>query len=138
MRSFWRAVVRTIFWSYDRGSWPYDVLVVAIVIFVLASPRSWFHDRPQSGAAASTSVQFIAEDSGSETRVYRLDATIFSPQKRASKPTPELERETHDILGRSVGDLRDRAFQVVRIDPVLDGDGAVLLYDVTIHLSGEM
>ena len=50
MRTLWRGIVRTIFWSYDRGSWPYDVLVVAIVIFVLATPRSWFHDRPQSGA----------------------------------------------------------------------------------------
>ena len=49
MRSIWRGIVSTIFWSYERGSWPYDVLVVVIVIFVLATPRSWFHDRPQAG-----------------------------------------------------------------------------------------
>jgi hypothetical protein len=134
MRSFWRAIVRTIFWSYDRGSWPYDVLVVAIVIFVLATPRSWFHDRPQSGAGTSASVQFIREDSDSQTRIYRLDAAALAPQKRATKPTPELERETHDILSRTVDDLRDRTFQVLRIDPVLDGAGAVLHYDVTVRL----
>jgi hypothetical protein len=134
MRSLWRGIVRTIFWSYDRGSWPYDALVVAIVIFVLATPRSWFHDRPQSQAAASSSVQFVSEDSGSQTRIYRLDAAALSPQKRATKPTPELERETHDILGRTVDELKDRTFQVLRIDPVLDGDGAVVHYDVTIHL----
>jgi hypothetical protein len=133
MRSFWRGIVRTIFWSYERGSWPYDVLVVAIVIFVLATPRSWFHDRPQATAGASASVQFVSEDSASQTRIYRLDAAALSPQKRATKPTPELERETHDILGRTVGDLKDRTFQVLRIDPVLDGSGAVLHYDVTIH-----
>jgi hypothetical protein len=134
MRSFWRGIVRTIFWSYDRGSWPYDVLVVAIIIFVLATPRSWFHDRPQSGIGASASVQLVSEDSASQTRVYRLDAAALSPQKRATKPSPELERETHDILGRTVGDLKDRTFQVLRIDPVLDGDGGVLHYDVTIRL----
>jgi hypothetical protein len=133
MRSFWRGIVRTIFWSYDRGSWPYDVLVVVIVIFVLATPRSWFHDRPQSRTAESSSVQFVSEDSDSGTRVYRLDAAALAPQKRATKPTPELERETHDILGRTVEELKDRTFQVLRIDPVLDGDGAVLHYDVTIH-----
>ncbi len=133
MRSFWRCIVRTIFWSYERGSWPYDVLVVAIVIFVLATPRSWFHDRPQASAGASASVQFVSEDSASQTRIYRLDAAALSPQKRATKPTPELERETHDILGRTVGDLKDRTFQVLRIDPVLDRNGAVLHYDVTIH-----
>jgi hypothetical protein len=133
MRSFWRGIVRVVFWSYDRGSWPYDVLVVAIVIFVLATPRSWFHDRPQSAAGANASVQFVSEDSGSQTRIYRLDAGALSPEKRATRPTPELERETHDILGRTVDDLKDRTFQVLRIDPVLDGNGAVQHYDVTIH-----
>jgi hypothetical protein len=133
MRSFWRGIVRAIFWSYDRGSWPYDVLVIAIVIFVLATPRGWFHDRPQSGVGESASVQLVSEDSSSQTRVYRLDAGALSPQKRATRPTPELERETHDILGRTVGDLKARTFQVLRIDPVVDGDGAVLHYDVTIR-----
>jgi hypothetical protein len=133
MRSFWRGIVRTIFWSSERGSWPYDVIVVVIVIFVLATPRNWFHDRPQSRTAASSGVEFISEDSGSQTRIYRLDAAVLAPQKRATKPTPELERETHDILGRTVDDLKNRTFQVLRIDPVLDGDGAVLHYDVTIR-----
>ncbi len=66
--------------------------------------------------------------------MYRLDAAALAPQKRATKSTPELERETHDILGRTVDDLKDRTFQVLRIDPVLDSDGAVVHYDVTIRL----
>jgi hypothetical protein len=136
MRSFWRGIVNTIFWAYDRGSWPYDVLVVVILIFVLATPRSWFHDRPQTGVGASSSVQFVSEDSPNQTRVYRLDASALSPEKRTARPTPELERETHDILGRTVDDLKDRTFTVLRIDPAVDANGAVLHYDVTIHLSG--
>ena len=47
MRTLWRGIVRTIFWSYDRGTWPYDLMVVVIVVFVLLTPRSWFHDQPQ-------------------------------------------------------------------------------------------
>jgi hypothetical protein len=135
MRSFWRGIVNTIFWAYDRGSWPYDVLVVAILIFVLATPRSWFHDRPQTGvgASASASVQFVSEDSASQTRVYRLDASALSLEKRTAHPTPELERETHDILGRTVDDLKERTFTVLRIDPVVDAHGVVRHYDVTIH-----
>jgi len=133
MRKVWRGIVNTIFWSYERGSWPYDVLVVVILIFVLATPRSWFHDRPQEGAVASSSVQFVSEDTDSRTRVYRLDATVLSPQKRATRATPELERETHDILGRAVDDLKNRSFTVLRIDPALDEKGAVQHYDVTIH-----
>jgi hypothetical protein len=134
MRRLWQGMVRTVFWSYERGSWPYDFLVIAILIFVLATPRSWFHDEPRESSVASRSVQLVSEDPASRTRTYRLDASALSPEKRAARPTPELERETHDILGRTVSDLRDQSFQVVRIDPAISGDGTVLHYDVTIHL----
>src|SRR6266404_5336158 len=39
MRTLWRAIVRVVFWSYERGTWQYDVAVAAIVLFVLFSPR---------------------------------------------------------------------------------------------------
>jgi hypothetical protein len=126
-------MVRTIFWSYDRGSWPYDVLVAVILVFVLLTPRSWFHDRPQEGMASSSSVQLIAEDSDAGTRTFRVDAAVLSREKRTARPTPELERETHAILSRTVDDLRDSTFQVVRIDPALSSDGSVSYYDVTVR-----
>ena len=111
----------TVFWSYDRGSWPYDILVVAILVFVLATPKSWFGDEPSEGSVASSSVHLVSTDEGSRTRTYRLDAWVLSRDKRTARPTPELVREAHDILGRTVVDLRDRAFQVVRIDPARCG-----------------
>ena len=41
MRALGRILYRTIFWSYERGTWPYDVAVALIVLFVLLSPRGW-------------------------------------------------------------------------------------------------
>ena len=134
MRTLWRGISRTIFWSYDRGSWPYDVMVIAIVLFVLATPRHWFHDEPQTSAVAGADVQFLSADSDNLTRTYRLDAKALRPEKRTASTTPELERETHDILGRTVEELKERTFQVRRIDPVRADDGSVLYYDVTVHL----
>jgi hypothetical protein len=133
MRSFWRGVVRIIFWSYERGTWPYDVMVVAIVLFVLVTPRKWFHDQPQSSVLAGAAVQIVSQDPDNETRTYRLDAAALPPEKRAAKSTPELERETHDILGRTASDLKGQTFHVLRIDPALSGDGSVLYYDITVH-----
>jgi hypothetical protein len=133
MRNLWRGLLRTIFWPYERGSWPYDVMVILIVAFVLATPPRWFHDQPQSSALASSSVQLVAEDPAAQTQTYRLDAKLLAPEKRAAKSTPELERETHDILGRTVEELKGHMFQVVRIDPIRADDGSVEYYDVTIH-----
>jgi hypothetical protein len=132
MRAVWQAFVRTLFWSYERGSWPYDLVVIVIILFVLVTPAKWFHDRPQAGASANSKVQFRSQDLATQTHTYRLDASLLAPEKRASKATPELERESHDILARTVDDLRDESFQVVRIDPIRAGDGSIQSYDVSI------
>jgi hypothetical protein len=134
MRALWRGFVRTIFWSYERGTWPYDVAVVAIVLFVLLTPRRWFHDQPQAPVLAGTSVELLSEDSSSLTRTYRIDATLLPPEKRARATSPELERETHDALSRTVDDLKGRTFHVLRIVPGFVNGGSVAYYDVTVHL----
>ena len=133
MRTLWRGIVRTVFWSFERGSWPYDLMVVAIVLFVLLTPRSLFHDQPQTTALAGSDVQLLSEDRDHQTRTFRMDAKVLPPEKRAKEPTPELERETHDILSRAVDDLKERTFQVTRIDPLRAPDGSVVYYDVTVH-----
>ena len=75
MRTLWRGIVRTIFWSYERGSWPYDLAVILIIVFVLVTPTHWFHDQPQVSAAFGSKVQLQSEDPSSQTHTYRVDAT---------------------------------------------------------------
>jgi hypothetical protein len=133
MRTLWRGIARTVFWSYDRGSWPYDLMVITIALFVLLAPRSWFRDQPQTNSAESSGVELLTEDSSTRTTSYRLDASLLPAPKRTAKATPELERETHDILGRDVDSLKGQTFRVVRIDPVLAEDGSVVDYDVTVR-----
>jgi hypothetical protein len=135
MRTLWRAIVRTIFWSYERGSWPYDLAVILIVIFVLVTPTRWFHDQPQATTAFGSKVQLESQNPASQTHTYRLDATALPAEKRTPHATPELERETHDILARTVDELKDQTFQVVHIEPVSAQDGSILYYDVTVHPS---
>jgi hypothetical protein len=129
MRKLGRILLRVLFWSYERGSWPYDVMVVAIVLFVLLTPRSWFHDQPQVGAPVSgAQVMLLGENPSTTIRIYRVDAGLLAPPKR----TPELEQETHQILSRNVQELKGHTFQIVQIEPVRGADGEVLGYDVSV------
>jgi hypothetical protein len=134
MRRLWRGILGTVFWSYERGSWPYDVMVIAILVFVLFTPRKWFHDQPQSSTFEESGVQFVAARTDGRIRTYRIDAKLLAPEKRTARPTPELERETHDILSRNVDDLRGQTFQVVQIDPLRAEDGSVAGYEVSVRL----
>ena len=36
---------KILFWSYDRGSWQYDVMCVLILAFIFLSPNSLFQSR---------------------------------------------------------------------------------------------
>ena len=135
MRKLWRGIVNTVFWSYERGSWPYDVLVAAIVIFLLATPRHWFLDGPRPSIPGSSAVQLVSENSGGDEATYRVNAGLLSPDKRVTKNTPELERGMHDVLVGAVPAVAGHTFQVERIDFVRASDGSALDYDVTIRMT---
>lgn len=132
MKTLWRGLMRTLFWSYERGSWPYDVMVVAIVLFVLLTPRGWFHDQPKRAAPSSSGVYFVTEDESSHTQTYRVDARLLPLAKESAKSDPELERETHEVLSRSVDTLKGQMFQVRRISAVKSQDGSVQYYEVQV------
>lgn len=132
MKTLWRAIVKTIFWSYDRGSWPYDVMVVLILIFVLLTPRGWFHDQPRHAQSSNVGIVFLAADPVAHTATYRLDASLIHPQKKLGTPGPELERQTHEVLSKSVSELKGRLFQVRKISPVRSQDGSLQYYEVEV------
>jgi hypothetical protein len=131
MRTIWRVLVRTIFWSFERGTWPYDVAVVLIVIFVLLSPRSWFHDRPPVGPPPSqVLVQFRDGDSSDGIEVFRVDVRLLAGSGRI--PEPELEHQLHEAVRKNVGYLNQNKFEIVRIDPVRGDDGTIAYFDVSV------
>lgn len=134
MGAFWRGLIRTIFWSYERMSWPYDLMVIVIVAFVLLTPRSWFHDRPVARADENSGIHLISEDPGGHLRTYKLDPGLLPSDARTAQTTPELERQTHDVLARNVAGLQGRDFQVRQVSPVLSSDGSVLYYEVIVRL----
>jgi hypothetical protein len=129
MRKLWRLVVRIVFWSYERGSLPYDVMVIAILVFVLLTPRHWFNDQPRLRTpAAAGEIRLIDVDTATSIELFRIDASLLAPPQR----TPQLEKETHELLSRRVSSLHGQMFQIVQIQPVRAADGTVIGYDVRI------
>jgi hypothetical protein len=119
---------RTFFWSYERGSWQYDVAVILILIFVLLTPRRWFRDLPQVGVPSGTSpVEFISKSG--ETEVYQVDARAIAPPER----TPELQNELHTAMRKSRKELSDGRFAIGKIEAVRDDQGVVVAYQVEIR-----
>lgn len=121
----------TIFWSYERGSWPYDVMVVVIVIFVLISPRSWFGDQPQNNFVNPAGIVLLTQDPITHIETYRLDRVLFG-KSAVRKSNAALEERTHQILAESVAGLKGQRFQVRSIEPVRGENGSLLYYEVEV------
>lgn len=132
MRKLMRAIRGIILWSYERGSWPYDVMVVVIVVFVLITPRRWFHDQPENNFASPAGIVLIAQDTSSHTETYRLDRALVGNSQLNGKSDAELEEKTHQLLSQSVETLKGQRFQIRSIQPVRDTDGSLLYYEVEV------
>jgi hypothetical protein len=117
---------RTFFWSYERGSWQYDVAVILILVFVF-SPKSWFHDQPQVGLPANSTQVELVSKSG-EVEIYKIDSRVLAPPER----TPALQNELHNALQKAGAGLQDGRFSIGKIEAVRDASGNVIAYQVEI------
>ena len=127
MASPWLIFKRIFFWAYERGTWQYDVAVVAIVLFVILTPPRWFHDQPEVGLpTAPGEVELVSDDGGAQ--IYRVDARVLAPPVK----TPALENVLHNMLQKSLPDLRSGRFAIAKIEAERDAQGTVIAYKVEI------
>jgi len=127
MASLGQILSRTFFWSYERGTWQYDLAVILILVFALLTPRGWFHDRPQSGSPVTPGqVQLISQD-GNHLK-YRVDARILAPPTRLA-----LQNDLHTALQEALPELRKGNFSISNIEPLRDEQGTVIAYQVEVR-----
>lgn len=117
-------VTRSIFWAYERGSWQYDVICIAILAFIFLSPRSWFNDRPTLQLTDLRHQQGIVEMGRVNRDVrYLLDARLVDT----------LDQKPEDAIPTILKQHLQKAFTVKSIDAVRDRHQVVLGYTVVVE-----
>jgi hypothetical protein len=129
MRTLWRTIVRVLFWSYERGTWQYDLAVGGIVLFVLFSPLViHYTDQPSVGPPPASALVELRAVAPGQVATYRVDARLLATPTR----TPELEHDLHETLQKNVLDLSHGGFEILHFDPIRGEGGTVAYYDVSI------
>jgi hypothetical protein len=129
MRTLWRGIVRVVFWSYERGTWQYDIAVAGITLFVLFSPLFiHFNDQPPVGPPPSQALVELRGMAAGQIATYRVDARLLASPVR----TPELEHDLHETVQKNVADLHQGRFEILRIEPIRGEGDTVAYYDVSI------
>jgi hypothetical protein len=116
MSRVWRTIKGYIFWTYDRGSFHYDVLVTLILAFIFLAPRFIdFKDQPAEHLPHPTGISFVEE--GNQL-VYLVDASVVDAQDDAMV-RKNLLRVIQPISGKVT---------LTKAEPVRDSDGRIVAY----------
>ncbi|HZY63835.1 MAG TPA: hypothetical protein VFE38_15045 [Edaphobacter sp.] len=112
------------FWTYERGSFHYDVMVTLILLFLFVAPRFIdFKDKPVENVSLQSSEVIVKSTGGSD------NADEFVYQIRAE----DLGNATND------SERRDAILQLIepisgqvtleRYQPVRDANGKIIAYN---------
>lgn len=130
LKTLWKIISKVLFWDYERGSVPYDLMVIGVVAFVFLTPRAWFKDRPSvMGELHGAQVRVISENAAAGTKTFRIDAKLLPPVNQG----PQWESRAHDLIERNMQELREKKFSIVSFEAHQAPDGAVLYYDVVVR-----
>jgi hypothetical protein len=118
-------VIRSyFFWTYDRGSFHYDVMVTLILLFMFVSP--WvidFKDRPVETVALHSSEVLVKEAGtvgDSSQFVYQIRADEMGDVKTDAEIRAAILRAVEPISGEVT---------LERYEAVKDAQGRVIAYD---------
>ena len=122
MRGVWRTIRDYIFWSYERGTIQYDVMVTLILLFVFLSPKLInFKDKPVEHNPYRTGVAVVPDGQGG--LIYQVEAAAV-----VGKDDDAIRSELLRIIEPISGEV-----SITKIEPVRDGSGHALSYRVWVE-----
>jgi hypothetical protein len=119
MNSIWRTIRGYIWWSHERGSLHYDIMVTLILLFVFFSPMVVnFKDKPTERSPHATGVTVVPDGAGGF--VYQIAAIAVTGTKDADV-RESLLRVIEPIAGE---------VSITKTEPVYDASGRIQSYKV--------
>jgi hypothetical protein len=118
----WRTIKGFIFWSYERGTVQYDIMVTLILIFVFFSPMVIsFNDRPVERNPNATGVLVYPDGQGEF--IYQVEANAVSGNDDSSIRAALL-RVIEPISG---------SVKISHYTTVTDSKGRIVAYKVWVQ-----
>jgi hypothetical protein len=110
-----------LWWTEERGSFHYDVMVTVILLFIFLTPHLWnYGDRPTPRGTAPTEV--LVKTESPDHFVYQINASQI---KGSEDLQTALLLRVEAISGDDV--VMDR------FEPARDSSGKVVAYKVWAH-----
>ncbi|HET7206413.1 MAG TPA: hypothetical protein VFI95_07520 [Terriglobales bacterium] len=123
MNAIWRTIRGYILWSYERGSFHYDVMVTLILLFVFLTPY-WinYKDKPIERNPHPTGVAVLPDTQGGF--LYQIEGSAISGKDDAT-----IQEQLLGIIEPIAGG----AVTIMKYEAVKDAKGRIQSYKVWIQ-----
>ena len=116
-----------IFWTYQRGSFHYDIMVTAILLFLFVTPHFIdFKDRPVETVALHSS-EVLVKEAGVRGGASRFLFQIRADDIGNAHTDPELKAAFLRVIEPISGEVALNGYE-----PVKDASGHTVAYNVWI------
>ena len=119
------------FWTHQRGSFHYDVMVTLILLFIFLTPLPIFHRYIDYGDKAATNVNLQRPIQVVGDGEYGLLLTV--PAEDVEVDLSASVRTVRKALHRAIQPVTGDAVSVVRWETVPGTDGAPAQWKVWVH-----
>jgi hypothetical protein len=124
-RGFTQVLKSYFYWTYERGSFHYDIMVTLILIFIFVTPHLWdYRAKPPLVAGPVHPMQVVGSGVGVIVTVQASDADI-SPGASYREVKRGLRKAVEPVMG-------DAVF-VERWDGLYDAQGKLTAWRVWTH-----
>ena len=115
------------FWTYERGSFHYDIMVTLILIFLFVSPRFIdFKDRPVQQVPLQHS-EVLVKAVGGSAQEAQFVYEIRVDDLHGAKTDGEMRTAILNVVEPIAGDVTLQKYA-----PVVDIKGHIVAYDATV------
>lgn len=121
MKRFWEVVKSYFFWTYNRGSVHYDVMVTLILAFIFLTPRGVFRDKPVERRPHQSEV--VVQSDGRDGFIYEVDASAVT-----GKSDDEVRQNLLSVIEPIAGEVEIAGYQALK-----DGRGHITAYKVRVQ-----
>jgi hypothetical protein len=122
-----RLIRNYLFWSYERGSFHYDVMVTMILLFLFVGPLFInFKDKPVPKIPMHTS-EVLVREAGSSGNSGRFVYEISREDLGDAASDTDLRNAMLAVIQPIAGNVTIQGYKAIA-----DAKGKVLAYDVTV------
>ena len=114
-------------WTYERGSFHYDVMVTLILLFLFLAPHFIdFKDKPVETVALHSS-EVLVKEAGTSGESSRFMYQIRADDMQGAKTDAERQAAILRVIEPISGEVT-----LERYEPVRDAQGHIIAYDAWI------